>query len=618
MARRFVTMITVDCGEVQAILGDFILSDDLPFTGVVPGGYTNANLTVDQHGRILSIESGGGGGGEQGPPGPVGPSGDEGPEGPSGPPGKDGIDGTTGASGAQGPPGSPGEEGPEGQLGPPGVTGPTGATGAAGETGSQGPPGPVGSEGEIGGDGPPGPPGAQGGTGVTGADGPMGPPIFFGEEGPEGPMGPPGSGSGGGSGTVTSVDVSGGTTGMTFTGGPITSSGTITMSGTLDVDNGGTGATTAGGARTNLGLVIGTDVQAWDTNLDSLAGLNIVGLANSMIATQPPFGNTYRIINLASSRFLARDTTSDIQAFPITDFSFTLLDDSSATGWRSTLGLGTAALKDVVQNLGTVPEITISSTWTADQTFFTDGGGRLLILDSDESHVMVLGVSGNLTAERHLFFGLDNLDRTLNFTGGSASTFLEGTNTGDQNLWQDIAVSGQTTLTANIQADTLNLAEGGNITITTNSGTDTVTFTVPAASDTAPGAIEIAVQSEMEAGTDATRAVVPARQQFHPSAAKAWVKFTVVATVVTVGASYNVASVARTSAGVYTVTFTTAFSSIEYAALASAVNHSGVGNALVNPGVRTASTCVLIHTGQTFTTPTDTLADISAAFFGDQ
>ena len=47
--------------------------------------------------------------------------------------------------------------------------------------------------------------------------------------------------SAGASGTVTSVDVSGGTTGLTFSGGPITSSGTITMAGTLDADNGGTG-----------------------------------------------------------------------------------------------------------------------------------------------------------------------------------------------------------------------------------------------------------------------------------------------------------------------------------------------------------------------------------------
>jgi hypothetical protein len=52
------------------------------------------------------------------------------------------------------------------------------------------------------------------------------------------------SASSGASGTVTSVDVSGGTTGLSFSGGPITTSGTITMAGTLGVANGGTGAST--------------------------------------------------------------------------------------------------------------------------------------------------------------------------------------------------------------------------------------------------------------------------------------------------------------------------------------------------------------------------------------
>lgn len=60
-------------------------------------------------------------------------------------------------------------------------------------------------------------------------------------------------GSIGASGTVTSVDVSGGTTGLTATGGPVTSSGTLTLGGTLAIANGGTGATTAGAALTALG-----------------------------------------------------------------------------------------------------------------------------------------------------------------------------------------------------------------------------------------------------------------------------------------------------------------------------------------------------------------------------
>lgn len=56
-----------------------------------------------------------------------------------------------------------------------------------------------------------------------------------------------------GAGTVTSVNASGGSTGLTFTGGPVTGSGTLTLGGTLAVANGGTGATSAAAARTNLG-----------------------------------------------------------------------------------------------------------------------------------------------------------------------------------------------------------------------------------------------------------------------------------------------------------------------------------------------------------------------------
>jgi hypothetical protein len=59
----------------------------------------------------------------------------------------------------------------------------------------------------------------------------------------------------GSGGTVTSVAVSGGSTGLTTSGGPITGSGTITLAGTLGVANGGTGATTAAGALTNLGAL---------------------------------------------------------------------------------------------------------------------------------------------------------------------------------------------------------------------------------------------------------------------------------------------------------------------------------------------------------------------------
>lgn len=51
-------------------------------------------------------------------------------------------------------------------------------------------------------------------------------------------------GAGTGNGSVTSVALSGGTTGLTVSGSPITSSGTITLAGTLAATNGGTGQST--------------------------------------------------------------------------------------------------------------------------------------------------------------------------------------------------------------------------------------------------------------------------------------------------------------------------------------------------------------------------------------
>lgn len=70
-------------------------------------------------------------------------------------------------------------------------------------------------------------------------------------------------------GTVTSVAASGGTTGLTFTGSPITTSGTLTLGGTLVVANGGTGATTPAGARANLEAAKSGD----NSDITSLSGI---------------------------------------------------------------------------------------------------------------------------------------------------------------------------------------------------------------------------------------------------------------------------------------------------------------------------------------------------------
>lgn len=124
--------------------------------------------------------------------------------------------------------------------------------------------------------------------------------------------------------------------GVAITGGTaVLSSGTITyatinggvISGITDlaIADGGTGASTASGARTNLGLVIGTDVQAYDAALASIAGLTT-----------------------ASGEFLYT-TASDVYATAtITAAGRALLDDASASDQRATLGLGSLAVQNTV------------------------------------------------------------------------------------------------------------------------------------------------------------------------------------------------------------------------------------------------------------------------------
>ena len=63
---------------------------------------------------------------------------------------------------------------------------------------------------------------------------------------------PTGATPGGGTGTVTSVALTGGTTGLTVSGSPITTAGIMTLNGTLSIAHGGTGANTAPAALTAL------------------------------------------------------------------------------------------------------------------------------------------------------------------------------------------------------------------------------------------------------------------------------------------------------------------------------------------------------------------------------
>jgi hypothetical protein len=87
-------------------------------------------------------------------------------------------------------------------------------------------------------------------------------------------------------GSVTSVAVSGGTTGLTTSGGPVTGSGTITFAGTLAVANGGTNSTNINAARQEIALPALADVHT-STPATLVDGQYCVAGAGSITFTLP-------------------------------------------------------------------------------------------------------------------------------------------------------------------------------------------------------------------------------------------------------------------------------------------------------------------------------------------
>ena len=214
---------------------------------------------------------------------------------------------------------------------------------------------------------------------------------------------------GGGSGTVTSVAASGGTTGLTFSGSPITTSGTLTLGGTLAVASGGTGQTTYTDGQLLIGNSTGNTLTK--ATLTAGSGITVTNSAGGITIASTAGGGSVTSVDVSGGTTGLTTSGGPITGAGTITFGGTLAVASGGTGATSAAS--------ALTNLGAYP--------ASNPSGFTSNVGTVTSV-SGTGTVSGLSLSGTVTSTGSLTLGGALAVTASDFASQTANTVLAAPN----------------------------------------------------------------------------------------------------------------------------------------------------------------------------------------------
>lgn len=219
--------------------------------------------------------------------------------------------------------------------------------------------------------------------------------------------------------------------------------GTIVDITDIAVADGGTGASTAADARTNLGLIIGTDVQAWDAQLDTIATMS-AGAAGALAVLKQA---ELEIIDDATV------TTTELNYLDGTILGTAVASKVLAVDFNLDLDMGFGDRTSVGAFDGSV-DLTALDTHSPVLLYSFE---RVLTASGSETTILS-NVSGTAEyCDRAVTKGLLNTDQHYTISGyKGAGDIIDGSNPRTFNIWFK-------TVTAGSNRDIFSYGNGGTI-----------------------------------------------------------------------------------------------------------------------------------------------------------